>query len=556
MNQKFFISAALVLVIINQDLEAQSSPPDAGQVQRDTAQPSIVTPRKSDLKLLPKLENPDIRVTKKSGATVLIKSVKFTGNTVISSEELNAVVQPLIGKNQSFDDLRAMAQLINDYYHEKGYYFSRTIIPVQEFDDGVLTMSIQEGRYGDVVIRGDDYIVKGSTPFLSDLKRGDVIDLTTLEETLLRLDDVPGVSIFPVITEGKEIGTADITVTSRIDTKTGGEIDFDNNGSRYTGLYRVSARWYNNHNFTFGDNIEVNAIASDANLWLGSLNYNIPLAGGGLVAQLHYSHTSYELGKDYAPLGATGTANIWSGNLGYNIIRSQKTNLSLMVSYQHKDLNDRYAQVGVDHHKTSDSFPVTLRFDRRDEFLSGGINYGLITWTPGTLNLNGSQLTNDQGTAQSDGYFNKVNLDLVRIQTLADNISLYLRYSQQFADKNLDSSERMSMGGADGVRAYPIGEGTGDEGWLGQVELRYSMDEYAPYIFYDAGSTQLNYKPWDANSDKSRTVSGAGIGLRYNYLDQKWFANLAIAWRVDGGAPQSDIGNGAYRIIFSASHTF
>ena len=556
MNKKFLIAAALTLIVINHDTQAQSSPPDAGQIQRDTTQPGIAAPKKPKLKALPKLENPVIRVAPKAGATVLIKSVKFAGNTVIKSEELGAVVQPLIGKNQSLDDLRAMAQLVNDYYHEKGYYFTRTIIPVQEFNDGVLTMSIQEGRYGNVEVRGEEYIAKGSAPFLAGLKRGEVIDLATLEAILLRLDDVPGVSIYPVITEGTEIGTADITITSRIDVKTGGEIDFDNNGSRYTGPYRVSARWYSNHNLTFGDNIELNAIASDANLWLGSFNYNIPLAGGGLVGQLHYSYTSYELGKDYAPLGATGNASIWSGNLGYNIIRSQKTNLNIFVSYQHKDLNDHYAQVGVDQHKTSDSFPMTLRFDRRDEFLSGGITYGLITWTPGTLNLTGSQLTNDQGTAQSDGYFNKFNLDLVRIQTLADNISLYLRYSQQFSDKNLDSSERMSMGGADGVRAYPIGEGSGDEGWLGQVELRYIMDEYAPYIFYDAGSTQLNHKPWDTNSDKSRTVSGAGIGLRYNYLDQKWFANLAIAWRTDGGAPQSDVGNGAYRILFSASHTF
>lgn len=556
MNKKFLISAALAFVVIEHDMNAQSSPPDAGQIQRDTSQPAIAPPKKAKLKALPKLENPVIRVATKSGATVLIKSIKFTGNTVISSEELNEVVQPLIGKNQSLDDMRAMAQLVNNYYHDKGYYFIRTIIPVQEFNDGVLTLSVQEGRYGKVTVSGEDYIIKGSSPYLEGLKRGEVIDLAKLESALLRLDDVPGVSIFPVITEGSEIGTADISITSRIDVKSGGEVDFDNNGSRYTGPYRLSARCYSNHNLTFGDNIELNAIVSDASLWLGSFNYNIPLGGAGLVGQIHYSYTSYELGKDYAPLGATGNASVWSGNLGYNLIRSQKTNLSLMVSYQHKDLNDHYAQVGVDQYKTSDSFPVTLRFDRRDDFLSGGITYGLLSWTPGTLNLTGAQLTNDQGTAQSDGSFNKANLDLVRVQTLSNNISLYLRYSQQFADKNLDSSERMSMGGAEAVRAYPVSEGTGDEGWVGQVELRYIMDEYAPYIFYDAGSTQLNHKPWDANSDKSRTISGAGVGLRYNYLDQKWFANLAIAWRTDGGAPETDVGNGAYRIIFSASHTF
>jgi len=556
MNKKFLLAAALTLTALSTPSQAQSSPPDAGQIQRDTSRSTLTSPKNNSFKALPKLEESVIQATPSSGATVLIKSVKFNGNTVISSDELTQQIKAYLGKNQTLSEIKAMAKIVNDYYHAQGYYFTQTIIPEQEFNDGVLTISIQEGRYGSITVKGEDYIIKGTQCFFENLKSGEVIELNKLEDTLLRMDDIPGVSIFPVITEGSKIGTADISITSRIDIKSGGEIGFDNNGSRYTGLYRMNARWFNNHNFIFGDNIELNAIASDASLWLGSVNYNAPLNGSGLRGQLSYAYTSYELGKDYAPLGATGFAQIWTANLGYNLIRSQKTNLHLAVNYQHKILNDAYSSTGDNQHKSSDSLPVSLHFDQRDSFLSGGITYGQFTWTPGTLNLHAAQLVSDDGTAQSNGSFNKFNLDLVRIQTLTDNISLYLRYSYQTSDKNLDSSEKMSLGGAEGIRAYPIGEGTGDEGWIGQVELRYIFNEYAPYVFYDTGSTQLNYKPWDAVSDKSRTLSGAGIGVRYNYADQKWSANLAIAWRTQGGVPQNDAGNGAYRVILSAAHTF
>ena len=556
MNKKFLISA-FTLAVLTPEASAQAIPPDSGQIQRDTAKSNLAGPVTSKIKALPKLAEAHIPDIPLGGTEVLIKSIKFTGNTVYTNDELLTLVADYLNKKHNLEGIRAMGNVVNNYYHENGYYFCRTIIPIQEFNDGVLTISIQEGTYGKTTLAGDEFIVKGMGTFIDTLFAGKVIELGKLENALLTMDDIPGISIFPVITEGTTIGTADLTVTGRIDYRTGGEIGIDNNGSRYTGPYRATARWFRNTNLVFGDNIELNATASDASLWLGSIKYDAPLNGSGLRGQLNYSYTSYELGKDFAPLGATGFAKVWSATLGYNLIRSQKINLHISGGYQHKALNDHYSVAGVNQNKTSDSFPILLHFDRRDKFMSGGITYGLLTWTPDTLNLDAGQLINDQVTARTDGFFSKVNLDLVRIQSLPENMSLYLRYSLQTANKNLDSSEKMSLGrGGEGVRAYPIGEGTGDEGWLAQAELRYNFDEYAPYIFYDAGSTKANHQAWDANSDKSRTIAGAGIGLRYNFSDQKFSANINIAWRTDGGAPQNDVGNGAYRINFSASHLF
>ncbi len=60
----------------------------------------------------------------------------------------------------------------------------------------------------------------------------------------------------------------------------------------------------------------------------------------------------------------------------------------------------------------------------------------------------------------------------------------------------------------------------GDEGWLGQVELRYDAGAFAPYAFYDAAQADINYRPWNTASDQSRFISGAGFGVRTTY--QQW----------------------------------
>jgi hemolysin activation/secretion protein len=160
----------------------------------------------------------------------------------------------------------------------------------------------------------------------------------------------------------------------------------------------------------------------------------------------------------------------------------------------------------------------------------------------------------DDVTARKRGGFDKFNLDLARVQNLPAGFSLYGRYSLQLADRNLDSSERFGLGGAQGVRAYPLGEGMGDEGWLGQVELRYAMENYTPYAFYDVAQADINNRPWDAASNQSRRIAGAGFGMRTTY--QQWSGDLAIAWPTSGGTPQSDSREVSARLWFSLSRSF
>ncbi|MFY7941624.1 MAG: ShlB/FhaC/HecB family hemolysin secretion/activation protein, partial [Burkholderiaceae bacterium] len=53
------------------------------------------------------------------------------------------------------------------------------------------------------------------------------------------------------------------------------------------------------------------------------------------------------------------------------------------------------------------------------------------------------------------GSFNKVRVNGTWQQALTTETSAFVSYTAQLTDKNLDSSERMQLGGMNGVRAYP-----------------------------------------------------------------------------------------------------
>ena len=127
----------------------------------------------------------------------------------------------------------------------------------------------------------------------------------------------------------------------------------------------------------------------------------------------------------------------------------------------------------------------------------------------------------------------------MRLQRLSDRFSLYTQLQGQWADGNLDSSEKISLGGAYGVRAYPQGEASGDQGWLANLELRYALtDAWQLSTFVDHGEVRLNKDAW-SNGENHRSLSAAGVGARWAAYG--WQVNAVAAWKLGNDDPQSDV---------------
>ncbi len=524
---------SLPVLLLTTSAQAQIAP-DAGRVLQETA-PRLEAPKPSPAL---GIESPPLTEILPGGAQVELKALRITGNTRFTEAELLASLGAVTGKSYDLGGLKGFANQISEHYRAAGYSFAMAYLPAQDMKDGILIVEVVEGRYGMIQAIGDPDLKARAQTFLASLFSGAVIESAPLERAALIMDDLPGVRVSPILRPGREVGTGDLDVQVERTARFGGEIGFDNYGNRYTGYNRVRLNLNADSAFLLGDQFTLSSLYTDEKMWLGNLGYSLPLGASGLRGQVSYAHTAYMLGREFASADASGTAKITTMGLTYPIIRSQRANLNLSWSLQHKELYDEQGAANTQTDKSSNLMPLSLGFNQRDGLLGGGITYGSLTWVYGQLDLGASVIAQDQATARTQGSFNKLNLDVARIQVLPANFTLYGRVSAQAANSNLDSSEKFGLGGAYGVRAYPSGEGFGDRGWLTQIELRYTIDAFTPYAFYDSGRVTINAEPW-ATGTNSRTLAGGGFGLRYQ--QSGWSVEALVAWRTEGGKPLSDI---------------
>ncbi len=487
------------------------------------------------------------------GVTVTLKQVSINGNTLIAQDELLRVLGPVVGQTFDFAGLIALADKLSAYYRTAGYPFARAYLPQQDLQQGVLRIEVLEGRYGKITTNGDPTLSPAAQRFLTPLQPGSVIESHLLERVTLILDDQPGVRSTPVVRPGQEVGTGDLAIEVQRDHRYAGEVGIDNNGTRYTGRTRAHLSLDVDSPFTLGDQLSLQGMYTNESMWFGSANYALPLGASGLRARLGYARSYYALADSFSALKADGTADVSSAGLSYPLVRSQRSNLTLSGMLEHKRLRDRQGATDSSSDKSSNSIPLSVNFDVRDSLLRGGVSYGALGWTYGRLNLDGAQLAADAGTAHTAGHFTKLNLDLARIQSIAEHVDAYGRISAQWASKNLDSSQKFGLGGRNGVRAYPSGEGYGDAGAMMQLELRYAAGPWMPHLFYDVGRITANRDPWTTDRNH-RTLAGAGLGLRYD--NRRINASLIAAWRTVGGLPRSEPRDGQPMVWANLGYRF
>lgn len=514
------------------------TPPDAGRLLQEMPIPKPTLPERVDVEIDRALPEP---VTEgKGGPQVQLKAVRFEGAEHVSEAMLQEAVAPALGQRYDMAGLQRLAAYLTRVYREQGYPFARVYLPEQKVSDGVLRLAVIEGRYGKVTARadGDAQLASDAQPFLSALAPGDVIRTGPLERAVLILADQPGIDVRPVIRPGEAVGTGDLDAEVIRTRPWDLAATYDNFGNRYSGRHRATLQGALYSPFRFGDQLNAALMATDENLYFGSLSYATPLGSSGLRGDIGYAYTDYALGEEFADLRARGRASIVSTGVSYPFIRTNRFTLLGAAHYQYKDLRDSYEALDYHSKKSVQSMVVGLRFDARDGFAGGGITYGELNWISGSLDIKSAlDRQVDDMTARTQGGFNKLTFDITRLQSLPGGFSLFARGSMQFADKNLDSSESISLGGANGVRAYPQGEAVGDEGALAQVELRYRVGDFTPYAFWDIGTVRINHSPWQ-DARNRRTLSGGGLGVRYAW--RNLFVDGTVAWRGTGGDAQSD----------------
>jgi hemolysin activation/secretion protein len=208
---------------------------------------------------------------------------------------------------------------------------------------------------------------------------------------------------------------------------------------------------------------------------------------------------------------------------------------------EHKQLRDNLDAFELENSKSTQSVSATIAAngstDKAVWSTSASVSYGkLQIKTPSTLQV-------DNTSAQTNGHYGKLNYSALGSYRLSGPWSLFGAISGQFASKNLDSSEKLSLGGAEGVRAYPQGEGVGDAGLLMTSELRYLLEPRAwGHMelggFIDYGTVTINRNPYLAGPNQ-RHLSGIGLSMLMS-LPERWQIRASVARKLGSEPAQSD----------------
>ena len=435
---------------------------------------------------------------------------------------------------------RQPARRITRYYREKGFAVARAYLPAQNVTDGRVTIAIIEGRIASHKVNNQSRLSdERVNAFLSDVKDGDVVRGADIDRSLLLLMDTAGVGLSrATLQPGASPGTTELLVDVQPSAPYSGNVTADNHGSRYTGEYRVSGALTLASPLHVGDQLGVSVLTSGPNLNFARLTYQLPVGAKGLRVGAAYFTVRYKLAREFAALLAHGTASSTTVYASYPIIRSQYANLNATLSFENKNTVDYVDSTSTITGKYLKIMSLGLAGNLQDAFGSGGINSAELTFISGRLSIESPvALGIDAASAKTNGSYNKFSWGLSRLQRITDDTQIWLSLAGQQSGKNLDSSEKFVLGGPAAVRAYPTGEGSGNEGYRGTMELRHNVAEHMQgTVFYDFDAVTVNKTPFAAIANDKR-LAGAGLGLNANWDKAQFKASLA--WRTSGGPPVS-----------------
>lgn len=503
-----------------------------------------------------------------SDIRVRVSSFAVTGNQSMSSVQIQDELREFVGQELDFAGLRKVAAKITAWYRAHGYLVARAYLPAQEVRAGEVVIGIREGVIGKVSaetegsVRFNQYIL---ARHLEALQPGTVIREQELESVLLRLTDIPGIAVKAVLRASAIAGATDILVRISEMTALTARVGIDNYGNYYTGANRLSVNLSLNDALGLGESFTLNTQNSFEGLRIAGLGYVQPIGSSGLSIGANVAELQYNVGKNLKDAQASGQAKISSFFINSALYRTRKANINASLTADFRHFQDTTAATTVN--KSATVWTAALYGDWRDGW--NGSNGWSLRYGRGRLEKetpNDAAL--DRITAKAAGDYTKINLSFSRLQQLGAGYSLLGAVNAQYADKNLDASEKMSLGGPNGVRAYPVGEIAGDEGVLGRVELRKTFGIVGNSIvegalFADAGRVTINKTPWDASVNRASRY-GYGVGVNVYNKDVIFNASMAFSpgtdptsearnarrfWVSMSGAPQSfaglasDLGN-------------
>ncbi len=402
---------------------------------------------------------------------VFVNSVEVAPSEILTKEEINKLVQPIVGKNVFIEDIQKVIDSINNLYAEKGFVTARAFLPEQTVENGNIYIALTESKIGNITVQQNKWTKDGYITSRLPQKEGELFDIVELEKDVLdfnRYND--GVKLSANLKAGEKPGTTDIELVADETFPFHVMGIFDNAGRYNTGSLRGGAMIYADSLFGHRDRVALGSYFSKG-AQSPFFDYNFPVnrkdGRVGFMYSSTFANVKYGPMADLFDLRSTGSQ--YSVYYSQPIIRKPGFELKTYAAANYKrsrtDISLRdFDNVGTHSIDNITSLEVALQA-RKDT------KYGI--WY---LNQDAYYAIPIFSSDRDNNYF-KYSGSLVRLHDFSHGIIGQLRSNYQFipGDKKIPYLDQMQTGGLATVRGYNEGLMIGKNGYFISGELMFPI---------------------------------------------------------------------------------
>ena len=514
-----------------QDQRARERQQEAEQAPAQIAVPQAPAvpdiPKGADVESLPDVE-----------PMFVIREVEFTGDTVLSQKEMQAVAAPFLGHRLGKNRVNLLLRRVTEAFIERGYITTRAYLGPQNLASGVLKINVIAGRVGGYTLNGTPLrplpehaqlfqteggglLTDAGTAWAFSDGVGDVLRLPDLEQGVDQINRLRRNQAEIQILPGQSPGDSVIAIANRPGDRFFYDAGLDNYGSSQTGRqrYRFGAEADNLIGLqeSFGLNYvgtkDSNALVFSTAVPVGYQTFSYTTSVSeyqqliGDVALLQGRSFSQILGWN-SVLSRSRTGR-FSFDLTFTKTRSERSVNGLELNPQ--NLSVVRAALNGFARFTSAGQPATVTYE-------AGYSRG-VPWLDADHDAS--------GIASTDAHSQFSKLDATAtVQMTAGSIgptSWAYRGTLhgQWSRVALFGTQQIFLGGMSSVRGFTEGGIAGDSGVYARNELAWQNApvwrdaRIEPYLFLDGGKAHLVAQGgWP-------TVAGTGAGARLQWKFRK-----------------------------------
>ncbi|MFA0813709.1 ShlB/FhaC/HecB family hemolysin secretion/activation protein [Microbulbifer epialgicus] len=485
----------------------------------------------------------------------------------LGPSELKKLISVIEKQNKergiSYADLEEIAAELTNFYRRQGLFLAQVQIPAQEVENGIVTLTVQEGLLGQVAVEDTKEYTLNQLVEPFEEQRGKLVNHQSIEEGLYLLNDLPGLNVTGYFSAGENPGETKLNLKVRDANRWKTSFRADNHGSAYTGDQRfyTTIDWLNP--LGFGDALTIGYLKStnvtnyESNFGsdLGQFRYSFPLFGPRTRVQISVDHNEFILKNIEDPDDFLNKLDIHGNNKSYALTtehkfrRSRDFNLTGSFSLTEKKSNllaiTKFDEPGDHVYGTE----VGLYFDHLS---SGAIPMLNILSTNIQYGEHQRELEESLQQARGDNFtkfsLNGSSLLFLPMPFSKDQSRLILKARAQFSDNALPAFEQLSLGGANGVRAFDVRDFSADTAGLLSAEWYMTFPEAVnPVLFGQQLNDMLqialftdfgygivnNYK--SGKEDDWGRFAGGGMLFKFNW--NEFFASkVSVAWPIKTGS--------------------